>query len=282
MTNILLYNALAYVYLCCTVLYLAGVVLHLERAGRAATMLTCGAAAVHAGAFVLRWVESVQLGMGHLPIRGPYECLTFSAGAVVGLYLVAERMLRSRAFGAAVLPVVALMMMVAAMLPAAQRGIAPMPEVLQGNYIGYHLFSCFAGYAAFAVACVAGALVLLHGRVSQRAGQWLQGRGLSRDRLDSVNYRMATIGFLMFSVMIVTGMLRSRIIWGRYWDWDPVQTWSFLAWIVYAAMLHGGHGRYMGAGFRAVLSIVGFALALVSFLIGAGFVDVSRHFPIRG
>ena len=282
MNNIILYNILGYAYLLCTVLYLVHILFKHNGAGKAATVLCWCACGVHAGAFLLRWAESYQMGIGHLPIRGPYECITFSAGVIIVLYLLIERILRTRAFGGIMLPVVALMMIYAAMTSGIDSAIQPMPEVLQGNYINYHLASCFVGYGAFTVSCAASIVIVVLGiRSRVRTGD-SQTVFLSPDLMDAVNYRMIAIGFIMFSILIITGMFRSKIIWGRYWEWDPVQTWSFLSWIVYAAILHGRYVRKWHAEVTAVLSIIGFAFAVMSFLIGAGFVDVSQHFPITG
>ncbi|MCX5901173.1 MAG: cytochrome c biogenesis protein CcsA, partial [Proteobacteria bacterium] len=70
--------------------------------------------------------------------------------------------------------------------------------------------------------------------------------------------------------------------WGSYWQWDPVQTWSLLAWLVYANALHGRYMWKWRGGLTAIHSIIGFGLSIVSFLIGAGLINISGHFPITG
>lgn len=282
MKNVLLYNSLGLVYLLCTLLYLLHVLFKGQKAGRAATALTWVACAIHFVAFITRWIESYQLGIGHLPIRGPYECLVFSGGIMVLFYLVIEKKIKIKTFGALILPVVTLMMIYGSFSGKIDNKIYPMPEVLQGNYINYHLSSCFIGYGAFAVSFVASVLFLLISYGVVTSDNVFKKLYMAPDVLDDISYRMIAIGFIMFSILIITGMFRSKIIWGSYWQWDPVQTWSLLAWLVYANALHGRYMWKWRGGLTAIHSIIGFGLSIVSFLIGAGLINISGHFPITG
>ena len=275
MINTILYNITPYIYLMCTLLYLVHVLFKSERVGKAATLLTLTGLLVHGAGFIARWIESYQMGMGHLPIRGTYECLTFSACMLVLFYLAIELKIKTRTFGIFIMPIAFLLMVYATMSSRMSKQILPMPEVLQGNYINYHLSSCFIGYAAFTVSFVA-SIVYLFKR---------EGNGsvlLSRNMLDDISYKMIAIGFVMYSILIVTGMLRSKIIWGSYWQWDQVQTWSLIAWLVYAVLLHGRFTWKWSGTLTAILSIIGFAFSIISFLVGAGVLFSSGHFPITG
>lgn len=282
MINVFLYNILTFIYLISTLFYLIYVAFQKRKIGVIATTTTLFACIGHVIAFIYRWVESYQAGRGHLPIRGPYECLTFSAGVITLLYLVIEFVTRRKVLGVIILPCISIMMLFANFTSDIKREILPMPEVLQGNYINYHLFSCFVGYAAFIISFVASLLYLLNKGKIITADNVLQRIFLPEEFLDEINYKMIAIGFIMFSIMLVTGMFRSKIVWGRYWQWDPVQTWSLLTWIVYAIILHGRYIWRQRRVITALLSIIGFGFSIVSFLIGAGFLLVSLHFPITG
>jgi len=280
MINVYLYAFVPFIYLICTALYLVHVLFKVERVGRIATIMTIAGLSVHCAAFAARWIESYRMGMGHLPIRGPYECLTFSALMLVLFYLFIEVKIRSRAFGAFILPAAFLLMVFATLNSRFNKQIVAMPEVLQGNYINYHLSSCFIGYAAFTVSFVASILYLF-----KREGTGVQTAPailLSRSTLDDISYKMIAIGFVMYSILIVTGMFRSKIIWGSYWQWDQVQTWSLIAWLVYAVLLHGRFTWKWSGTLTAILSIIGFLFSIISFLVGAGFLFASGHYPITG
>jgi len=96
----------------------------------------------------------------------------------------------------------------AALSSQIEKQILPMPEVLQGNYINYHLPSCFIGYAAFAVSFVASILFLIKRKESSPKSKNTGTVILSREMLDNISYKMIAIGFIMFTVLIVTGMFR--------------------------------------------------------------------------
>ena len=90
--------------------------------------------------------------------------------------------------------------------------------------------------------------------------------------LDSLIYRTTVLGFLLLTLGIATGAVWAETAWGRYWSWDPKETWSLITWFIYAALLHarllkGWHGRRI-----AWLAVLGFMAVLftyfgVSFLL---------------
>ena len=83
--------------------------------------------------------------------------------------------------------------------------------------------------------------------------------------LDELGYQLILLGFLFLSVGIITGAVWANSAWGRYWGWDPKETWSLITWFVYATLLHarlmrGWHGKRI-----AYLSMVGFAAVLFTY-----------------
>jgi cytochrome c-type biogenesis protein CcsB len=76
---------------------------------------------------------------------------------------------------------------------------------------------------------------------------------------------MVMFGFIFLTAGIITGAVWANSAWGRYWGWDPKETWSLITWFVYATLLHarmtrGWHGKRI-----AYLSILGFAAVLVTY-----------------
>lgn len=58
------------------------------------------------------------------------------------------------------------------------------------------------------------------------------------DVLDRIAYRTTVFAFPLFGAGVVLGAIWAEAAWGRFWGWDPKETTSFIAWIVYAAYLH--------------------------------------------
>ena len=87
-------------------------------------------------------------------------------------------------------------------------------------------------------------------------------RVVALDVLDRLHYRSLAIGFPLMTLGIITGAVWANSAWGRYWGWDPKETWSLITWFIYATLLHaklmrGWHGKRI-----AYLSIAGFAAVL--------------------
>jgi cytochrome c-type biogenesis protein CcsB len=83
--------------------------------------------------------------------------------------------------------------------------------------------------------------------------------------LDLLAYRTAAFGFPIWTFAIIAGAIWAQSAWGRYWGWDPKETWSFIVWTIFAAYLHaratsGWRGRR-----AAWLSLVGFGAMLFNF-----------------
>jgi cytochrome c-type biogenesis protein CcsB len=280
MINIQINSIVTFIYLFCTLFYLIDLLFKIKKIGLIATTFTIVAFLSQFAAIVIRGIESYKLGLWHLPIRGPYEGITFSAWVIILFYIVIQYKFKTRVFGAFILPFVFVLMVFATLSPKINSSIVPMPEVLQGNYINYHLASCFIGYAAFSISFVFSILYLFKREKRDSNSNEVKSMIPSRNVLDDISYKMIAIGFVMFTILIATGMFRTRIIWGSYWQWDSVQTWSLICWIVYAVILHGRFTWKWSGRITAVLSIVGFALSIISFLTGAGFIFTSGHFPI--
>ena len=82
------------------------------------------------------------------------------------------------------------------------------------------------------------------------------------DTLDRWTYRIIAFGFPLLTLTIITGAIWAQYAWGRWWGWDPKETSSLVAWLVYAAYLHGRVRRGWQGGPAAAFSIIGFLAIL--------------------
>ncbi|MRR36421.1 c-type cytochrome biogenesis protein CcsB, partial [bacterium] len=87
----------------------------------------------------------------------------------------------------------------------------------------------------------------------------------SQEVLDDLQFRFVSVGFVFLGIMIAAGAIWANEAWGRYWAWDPIETWSLISWVVYAAYLHarltlGWRGRRSALFAMLALPVVVFAL----------------------
>ena len=156
---------------------------------------------------------------------------------------------------------------------------APVMPALQSYWLPIHVSVVSIGSGVFLVAGVASILFLL--KMSPLA---VQDNGFGRmiqrlpdaQTLDRIAYRTTIFAFPIFGFGVIFGAIWAEEAWGRYWGWDPKETVSFVAWVVYAAYLHARST----AGWRdkkaAWINVVGF-VAMVFNLFFINLVTVGLH-----
>lgn len=252
-----------FIYGLAVVLYVASWIFKKEAAGRLATAVMIAAAAGNAAGFLLRWVESHRLGYGYVPLSNLYESLVFFTLAIAVVYLFVEFRFKIRAIG--IFGSLAAFLTAAyASLPSVESEIQPLIPALQSNWLIAHVITCFIGYAAFAVACGISILYLLRS-ASGHPPTGAAARLPDMETMDELTHQMIAFGFLFLSIGIITGAIWADQAWGRYWGWDPKETWSLITWLLYATLLHARMMRGWSGKRIAVLSCIGFAAVLFTY-----------------
>lgn len=212
---------------------------------------------VHTGSIGLRWAESYWQGIGHAPLSNLYESLVFFSWSVSLSLIIVWRRFNADLVGLVGVPIVFLIM---ASTSLVDPNIRPLIPALQSNWLVAHVFTCFLGYAGFAVSFVA-ALILLLSRGSAKTFGMLPKKEL----LDEIVYRSILIGFPLLTLGIITGAAWAEHAWGTYWSWDPKETWSLVTWLVYAGFLHARLTRGWSGTRTAILSVIGFCAVLFTY-----------------
>jgi cytochrome c-type biogenesis protein CcsB len=122
-----------------------------------------------------------------------------------------------------------------------------------------------AGIVAFPACLVFYAAVFLVRQMPQDIKTRLLALFPATDILDELNYQLIVFGFLFLSVGIISGAVWANSAWGRYWGWDPKETWSLITWFVYATLLHAKMMRGWQGRRIAFLSILGFAAVIFTY-----------------
>ncbi|MFC1822037.1 c-type cytochrome biogenesis protein CcsB [Thermodesulfobacteriota bacterium] len=257
-------SIVTFVYGAAAFLYIASWIFKKDFLGRVATFITISGVCGNALGIILRWVESYRLGIGHAPLSNMYESLIFFAWVICLFYLVIEYKYENRVIGAFVTPFAFLAMAYASLSPNIPRQIAPLVPVLKSNWLIAHVIACFIGYAAFAVAFGISIMYLFKKKEKDDESRF---RSFFPDSstLNELNYQMVMFGFLFLSVGIITGSVWANSAWGRYWGWDPKETWSLITWFVYATLLHARMMRGWSGKRIAYLAIIGFFVVLFTY-----------------
>lgn len=233
-----------------------------EALGRRASMVTWAAWIAHVAAFGAR-----ASAVGHLPIYTGYEFTAALAGTVVLAHLLVERLSSRRDLGVALLPVA---LGILAYAWAHPKAVEPLIPIFRALWLKVHVLTAVVAYALFAATAAACALSLI-----TRGPDAAPGRA-DPARLVTIGHRTAAVGFAFLTVSIASGAIWAEYVWGRFWSWDPKETWSLITWLTYAAYLHarfnqGWHGRR-----AAVLGVVGFVFVLMTY-VGVDFLLAQQH-----
>jgi len=256
-----------FLYLLIALGYLSGLIFASPRLGRLSNRLGWATTGLQTAAIAWRWVESYQMGIGHAPLTNMYESLIFFAWAIILAYLIVELRYPKPGLGAGVAPFAFLAMAYASLGTTTE--IQPLIPALQSNWLIAHVITCFLGYAAFAVSCGAGLILLLRGGKSESVLP-------SGEVLDELIYRTVLIGFLLLTAGIATGAIWAEKAWGAYWSWDPKETWSLITWLVYASVIHARLMRGWQGRRLAWLALLGFGCVLFTYF-GVNFLLSGLH-----
>ncbi|MGB9377503.1 MAG: c-type cytochrome biogenesis protein CcsB [Mycobacteriales bacterium] len=208
-------------------------------AGRIAVVLTVLGVAAHAGSLVARGLSVHRVPWGNMYEFDVAVCLI-----AVSAYLVLLVRQPLRYLGAFVmLPVVLLLGLAGTVLYTAPGPLVP---ALDSYWLKIHVSAAILATGIFLVGFTTSVLYLLRERYERRlsAGRpvrfptTLGVRLPAADLLERSTFRIIAFGFPIWTFAVIAGAIWAEAAWGRYWAWDPKETWAFIAWVIYAAYLH--------------------------------------------
>ena len=264
MTSSNILSLVTFIYGLAGFLYVFAWVFKKTTPARLATWAVLAGVAGNTAGIVLRWIESYRLGYGHAPLSNLYESLVFFAWTISVIYLFIERRYQHRTIGAFAAPLAFLALAYASLSPSISDRIQPLLPALKSNWLIAHVITCFIGYAAFAIAFGISIMYIFKQR-DPGGNNSLLGRLPDSGVLDELTHQLVMFGFLFLTAGIITGAVWANSAWGRYWGWDPKETWSLITWFVYAILLHARLMRGWRGRRIAVISIVGFAAVMITY-----------------
>ncbi|HEY8474198.1 MAG TPA: c-type cytochrome biogenesis protein CcsB [Natronosporangium sp.] len=231
---------------------------------RAVVVLTVGATVAHAGAVVARgWAA------GRVPLGNLYEFIlaVTLAGAVAWLVAQARRPVRE----AGLFVTLALALLLGGAARVYTR-VEPLVPALESPWLRVHVSAAATATGLLLVGFVAAALYLLRLRhdalVSEgRHPSPVIGRLPAPAALDRLAMRLHQVAFPIWTFAIVAGAIWAEAAWGRYWGWDPKETWAFVSWVLYACYLHARSTAGWRGRRAALVAMVAWATMLVNLFV---------------
>lgn len=236
-----------------------------EAAGRIGLLLTWLAFGLHAAGVIARGASA-----GRVPWGNMYEFTISSSLAVAIVYLAFERRDKLRWMGLGVTLVISAVLGLAVLALYVPAG--PLVPALDSYWLVIHVSAAAISGGAFTVGAMASILYVFKSRAEQRAidGTPVPGplrRLPAADAIDAIAYKVHAFAFPLWTFgVLVAGPIWAEHAWGRYWNWDPKEVWSFVVWVIYAAYLHarataGWRGRK-----AAIVAVVGWLAFLFNFV----------------
>ena len=236
------------------------------------TLLIAVGLITHSVAIGARYLE-----IGHLPWAGDYESALMGGWFITAATLLVVWQNRAlQGLATATAPLVIFMMGYGVMR---NPTLSPMAASLKSYWLYIHVYFAWLAFGAYALAMASGVLYLLKRR---DASNPVFERFPSLQGLDELIFRFVVFGFITDTLMISTGAIWAKDLWGSYWSWDPVETWSMISWITYGIAIH----LRVTFGWRdtrlACLVIAALSTVIISFF-GVNFVvSSSQHmFNVR-
>ena len=252
----ILFVITALLYFFSAALYMLFFTLKKEKMGLWAGKVLLGAFVVHTAALIVR-----SIGAGRLPLSNQYEFATSFAWGIALAFLIFARKPQYRALGTFVVPVIFLIIGYAAMQ---SRQVNELMPALQSNWLVIHVTTAIISYGSFGVAFGGSLLYLMHHRLGHN--EFTERHFPDKEKLDVLNYRIISLGFLFLTLVIITGAIWAQKAWGRYWTWDPKETWSLVTWLIYAIYLHLRISRGWRGKKAAWFAVLGFICVIFTYI----------------
>jgi cytochrome c-type biogenesis protein CcsB len=222
---------------------------------------------LHTGGLIARWYIS-----GHAPWSDAYESMIYVAWATQFFGLAFGR---KSALTMASTAFVAGMILMIAHWNWMDPAIANLVPVLDSYWLMIHVAVIVGSYGPFALGMIIGAVALILMLVANQKNK--EKIKLQIKELTIINELALTVGLIMLTIGNFLGGMWANESWGRYWGWDPKETWALISIMVYAFVIHmrlipGLRGTWI----FNLMSVVAFASILMTYF-GVNFYLVGLH-----
>ncbi|HEX7188703.1 MAG TPA: c-type cytochrome biogenesis protein CcsB [Actinomycetes bacterium] len=235
-----------------------------DRLGRVAVSLTALAFALHLASVVTRGLSAERAPWGNM-----FEFSVTGALAVTAVFLVMLSRRDIRYLGTfVVLPVLLTLGLAVAVLYTESAQLVP---ALKSVWLVIHVSAAIIASGILTVAFAQTICFLVQDRrervpAEQRPASFMD-RFPAASALDRSAYRMHAFAYPIWTFAVIAGAIWAENAWGRYWGWDPKETWAFITWMVYTAYLHARATAGWKGRRAAYVALLGYATFLFNYLV---------------
>lgn len=222
MMNILFFGSIVLYFLSAALLF-SGAAFKKDKLQHTGWYVALGGFLLHTAYVVWRGVVA-----GRIPMSNQFEFATMLAWGCIVLSIFLRWRMKVQWIATLAVPAAFIINSYAVFLP---REINELMPALKSTWFALHIGSAVFSYAAFALAGCGGLRYLLAAKKHSRDEESLM-------QLDHLCYQLIAFGFLMLTVVILSGCVWAEQAWSTFWSWDPKETWALITWIVYAIYLH--------------------------------------------
>jgi cytochrome c-type biogenesis protein CcsB len=217
--------------------------------------------------FALQLLSVIARGLaaGRWPLGNMFEFAVGGTLAAIGVFLFWSTRRDVRWAGLFItLPTVLILGLATTVLYVEAAELVP---ALKSSWLVVHVSMATLCAGLFTVGAIASALYLLQARWERTGATNAMARRLpDSPTLDRVAYRTFAFAFPLWTFAVVSGAIWAESAWGRYWGWDPKETWAFITWLIYAGYLHARATAGWKANRAAWIGLIGFASFLFNFV----------------
>lgn len=210
---------------------------------------------LHTAVGIARWMAA-----GHPPVTDAYELNLTGVWLTMLVFLVFQSLGKAHRVIGLVVTAVAFLVLGHSLLSRTDPG--PMGPAYDSPWLAIHVIFAWLSFGCYVIATGAALFLLLkHGLPDSNA----IARVPEPQVLDIASYRFIILGLVNHAVMLVSGAIWARKLWGRYWSWDALETWSLISFLFYAFYLHAR--AFIGWKMRkaAWLALLGLIVVAISF-----------------
>ena len=231
---------------------------------------------VAAGTAIVTWASLTGglaargIEAGHWPLANRYEYALCFTWAVIAVYLLLNASWHGHnrreglKAGTYVVVMALIVMTYAFSRPEAEQVPSPLLPALRSVWLQVHVLSSALGYGACGVAAGLGLALFSEQKPGGQSRQ--EAQPPLATQTERMMERSVALGFPWLTLGILTGAIWAHKAWGRYWGWDPKETWALVTWLWYAMVLHLRPLRRWRGRKLAALVVAGFGIVCFTFV----------------